>query len=153
MTGRVLIAGVGNSLLGDDGIGPALAEFMNEGGEIDALSCGLSGFDLVDYFEDYDRVYVIDAAYMGCPPGEVRLLSEKDLESLSPGSFGNSHSLKLRDLARFSVFIRGVNCLRVIGIQPYSISPGGGLSDLFRDGLQPLAGRIMDIIKADSGGI
>jgi len=156
MKGRVLIAGVGNSLRGDDGIGTALAELIREGsqgGNIEAAAFNLSGFDLVDYFEDYDRVYIIDAADMGCPPGEVRLLPEEELAALPSGSFGNSHSLMLRDLARFSVFLRGENCLRIIGIQPAAVTPGTGLSDGILAGLPALAGRIRDIIKSDSGGI
>jgi hydrogenase maturation protease len=75
---RILLAGIGNVFLGDDGFGVALAERLArrplpEG--TDVVDFGIRGIDLAYAMQDgYDAVVMLDAAPRGQRPGTVYLI-------------------------------------------------------------------------------
>ena len=79
-TGRrpVLIMGIGNLVLQDEGFGvhavQRLAKRPLPSPDIDLLDGGTAGLHLMGYLRSYDRVIVIDAALDHNPPGTVRRL-------------------------------------------------------------------------------
>ncbi len=67
-----LILGLGNPLRGDDGIGPAVVEWLRSQGLPPgtlALDGGTAGLDLVLTMMGYRRVLIVDAAELGGTPG------------------------------------------------------------------------------------
>jgi hydrogenase maturation protease len=78
MTGRMLIACVGNIFLGDDGFGPEVAKRLaavSLPGWIRVADYGISGMHLAyDLADGYDAVILIDAAPRGDKPGTVTVL-------------------------------------------------------------------------------
>jgi hydrogenase maturation protease len=101
VTARVLIAGVGNELLGDDGFGPAVARALfgarwPEGVEVTVRDVGLRGRDLA--FEiaaggdpGWDLLIVVDTVATGAPPGTVRRLSP----TLARSAAADPHAMDL----------------------------------------------------------
>src|SRR5262249_40097860 len=79
MTGRMLIAGVGNIFLGDDGFGPEVARRLATTGLpgwVRVADYGISGMHLAyDLADGYDCAVLIDAAPRGDKPGTVTLLA------------------------------------------------------------------------------
>ena len=79
MTGRMLIAGVGNIFLGDDGFGPEVANRLaavSLPGWVRVADYGISGMHLAyDLADGYDTAILIDAAPRGDKPGTVTLLA------------------------------------------------------------------------------
>src|SRR5215468_7442279 len=79
MTGRMLIAGVGNIFLGDDGFGPEVARRLATAGLpgwVRVADYGISGMHLAyDLADGYDCAVLIDAAPRGDKPGTVTLLA------------------------------------------------------------------------------
>ncbi|HEY5986135.1 MAG TPA: hydrogenase maturation protease [Streptosporangiaceae bacterium] len=75
MTGRILIAGVGNIFLADDGFGTQVAKRLSSMDLPEAVRVadyGISGLHLAyDIAEGYDAVILIDAASSGSRPGTV----------------------------------------------------------------------------------
>jgi hydrogenase maturation protease len=75
---RILILGLGNPILSDDGIGLLLTKNLE--GKIpgvDIASITLAGMELLDILVGYDHVFLIDAATgTGGEPGEVREISD-----------------------------------------------------------------------------
>ena len=91
---RVLVAGMGNQLRGDDGFGVALARLLGErdhdpgkdGAEVTVREFGIAGIHLVqELLSGYDALLVIDAVQRGSQPGTVHLLEPevRDLAGLS----------------------------------------------------------------------
>jgi hydrogenase maturation protease len=83
---RILVAGIGNVFLGDDGWGVALAERLAarvwpDG--VDLVDFGIRGMDLAYALAEYDVAVLLDAVPRGQPPGTVYLI-EPDLEDLPP---------------------------------------------------------------------
>ncbi len=79
MTGlRVLVAGVGNVLNGDDGFGVAVVQRlcryqMPEG--VDVTETGIGGIHLVhELMSGYDALLVVDAVNRNKPPGTVMVI-------------------------------------------------------------------------------
>jgi hydrogenase maturation protease len=77
---RVLVAGIGNVFLGDDGFGCALAQRVAFEG-VDVADFGIRGMDLAYALADYDLVVLLDATPRGGEPGTLYLI-EPDLEGL-----------------------------------------------------------------------
>src|SRR3954466_8981413 len=81
---RVLVAGVGNVFLGDDGFGPAVVarlaqEPLPDG--VRAVDYGIRGVHLgYDLLEDWDALVLVDALPGAGPPGELRLLEVTDAD-------------------------------------------------------------------------
>src|SRR5260370_15266803 len=97
MTGRMLIAGIGNIFLGDDGFGPEVAKRLATvglPGWVRVADYGISGMHLAyDLAEGYDTAVLIDAAPRGDGPGTVTVLdvaqarrqgSRPDTETVGP---------------------------------------------------------------------
>ncbi|MFL6057943.1 MAG: hydrogenase maturation protease, partial [Rubrobacteraceae bacterium] len=83
MSKRVLIAGVGNIFLGDDGFGVEVVQRLTrrtlpEGVEV--VDFGIRGMDLAyAMLEDYDLIVFVDATPLGREPGTVYLI-EPEIE-------------------------------------------------------------------------
>jgi hydrogenase maturation protease len=84
---RILVAGIGNVFLGDDGFGVALAEQLAARrlpAGVEVVDYGIRGMDLAYALGDgYDAVVLLDAAPTGHPPGTL-LLIEPVIEDVEP---------------------------------------------------------------------
>jgi hydrogenase maturation protease len=69
----VLVIGVGNTLRGDDGVGPAVIAALEARGLPGAqlISCQGDGLQLIETWKHADRVMLIDAVTSGGKPGAV----------------------------------------------------------------------------------
>jgi hydrogenase maturation protease len=77
---RILIIGIGNLLLGDEGIGIHVIQHLQQDPElqnIDILDGGTGGFRLLNFFLDHDLVVIMDAALDQKAPGTVTRLEPK----------------------------------------------------------------------------
>jgi len=78
MTERILVAGIGNIFLGDDGFGVEVARRLAERhlhAGVRVVDFGIRGMDLVyALLEDHDAVIFVDAAPRGEPPGTLYLI-------------------------------------------------------------------------------
>ena len=86
---KVLVLGVGNPILSDDGVGIHVArELMKRklpGVDVEELAA--SGLELLDVVRGYDRVIIVDAIQTTKgKPGELHILEEKDFEKSIHGS-------------------------------------------------------------------
>ena len=68
-----LILGLGNALRGDDGVGPAVIEWLDQQAlpaEVEAVDGGTAGLDIVSTLMGRERAIIVDAANVGRAPGE-----------------------------------------------------------------------------------
>jgi hydrogenase maturation protease len=87
--GRILVMGIGNYLMGDEGVGVHLAKRLadvhlakrlaeiNLPSLVDVVDGGTGGFHLLGYFEKYRQVILIDATLDDNPVGTFRLVKPK----------------------------------------------------------------------------
>jgi hydrogenase maturation protease len=81
---RVLIAGIGNIFLGDDGFGVRVVNELRQRrlpDSVDVIDFGIRSYDLAFALTNgYDAVVLVDAVPRGEPPGTTYLI-EIDLEN------------------------------------------------------------------------
>lgn len=88
---RTLVLGIGNPILGDDGVGVHVAEEVArriQDEEIDIEDASTSGLNLLDLIVGYEKVVIIDAIMTeGGVPGTIyRLRPEDFTRSVHPGT-------------------------------------------------------------------
>ena len=79
-TDKVLDLGVGNYLMGDEGVGVHIIYEMEEmdlPDHVDVLDGGTGGFFLMNYFDVYPVVIFLDATMDGKPAGTVSTIRPK----------------------------------------------------------------------------
>ena len=96
---KLLILGIGNILLGDEGVGVSvikLLEMEDIPPHITLLDGGTGGFHLLSYLQDYPKVILIDATLDGKAPGTVSVIHPK-FSNEFPRTL-SSHDIGLKDL-------------------------------------------------------
>lgn len=96
---NLLILGIGNYLMGDEGVGVHTALRLQERQlpeNIGIVDGGTGGFYLLQYFEDHDTVILIDATLDGNPPGTIRLIEPRFAKDFPRAM--STHDIGLRDM-------------------------------------------------------
>ena len=99
MQDKVMIMGVGNYLMGDEGIGiHAVQKLLHQDLPpfVDVVDGGTGGFHLLEYFEKYPKVILIDASLDGNEAGTIRLIHPKFASDFPKAM--SSHDIGLKDL-------------------------------------------------------
>ena len=140
--GRILVAGVGNVLNGDDGFGVELAWRLAKRElppGVKVIETGIGGMTLVqELMLGYDAVLLLDAHQGGSPPGTVRVLEPTlpDLSGLDAHAvrdyFSDTHyATPMRALSLLEHLGHLPRRVAVIGCEPSEIKPMSiGLSAL-----------------------
>lgn len=80
---RVLIAGVGNVLLGDDGVGPYVACLLQSRytfpDNVRVEDLGTPGLDLVVHLSEADTILIVDCVDDGKPAGTITVYQRQDI--------------------------------------------------------------------------
>jgi len=132
VSGGILVAGVGNVLLGDDGFGVEVArrlaaEPLPEGASV--TDFGIRGVHLAyQLLEGYDTLILVDALARGEAPGTLYVM-EPDLANLSARSLVDGHGLDPATvLGMVQVLGATVRRTIVVGCEPADITERIGLS-------------------------
>ena len=148
MTARVLVAGIGNVFLGDDGFGVAVAQRMLERGVpagVRVLDAGIRGFDLAcALLEGCDAAILIDAVQRGGPPGTLYVL-EIEAEATAPAGPIEAHGLVPHRVLALVCALGGSRPpLRLVGCEPASV----GADDDIAPGLSaPVAAAVEPAVE------
>ncbi len=147
---RVVVLGLGNLLFSDEGVGvhavAALRRFTFDP-QIDLIDGGTMGLDLLPFFQDRDRILIIDAAHLGKQPGWVEILDGDAIRSVLNPKL-SVHHVGLADLLIASQFIRERQPhVLLIGIQPESLCMSVNLSDTVAAKLDLILGTVVGKLK------
>jgi hydrogenase maturation protease len=120
----ILIAGIGNILLQDDGLGPqAIAQLQAQyefGEEVELLDLGTPTLDFVDYLRGRDILVLIDALAGGGEPGELLTFDKEQLQEFLPNMRLSAHQPCLRQTlhtaaAAAGVYLKEILLVGVVG--------------------------------------
>jgi hydrogenase maturation protease len=121
---RPLILGIGNVLMGDEGIGVHAArrfEKTDLAGRADILDGGTGGFSLLGIFGERERVILIDATMDGRPAGTLTLLRPR-FASDFPRSL-SAHDIGLRDLVETAALLGTLPRIELVTISVADLQP------------------------------
>lgn len=99
MSGELLILGIGNYLMGDEGVGVHFAKMMAAQKwppGVNVLDGGTAGFRLMEDMERHPFVILVDATLDGRPAGTIRLI-EPRFAADYPSAM-STHEIGLKDL-------------------------------------------------------
>lgn len=123
---RVVILGVGNLLLSDEGVGVHVANKLMEMDlpeGVEVYEGGTDGFRLMSVVTGADRLIVVDAVKGGGEPGSIYRFDVNDAPSM-PDSYKTSvHQIGILEVIHFSEFVgKGKTPeTTILGIEPKSL--------------------------------
>ena len=129
----VLVLGVGNPIMSDDGVGQRLLEALTaltpvlDG--VEYIDAGTLGLALLPRVECCDALLALDAALHGGAPGAVRVFEGVALDEFLRSARSSVHELGLRDLVDAARLTGALPVRRaLIGVQPERVGWGTMLS-------------------------
>ena len=118
-----LILGIGNNLLGDEGIGVHVVRYLEEQHPdtpgVTFLDGGTLSFTLAEPIAEHDNLIVVDAARFGQAAGTVRCLEGDEMDRYLTGNRQSVHEVGLTDLLDISRLTDTFPSHRaLIGVEP-----------------------------------
>jgi hydrogenase maturation protease len=140
-TPQILVAGIGNTWLHDDGFGSELARRLRDHGDqlpsgMHVADFGTSGLDLAyEVMRGYDALILLDASRQGDAPGTLYVMepTPDDVDgSIEDGQLLDPHGMDPENVLRFVKYVGGwPGRVIVIACEPEDVTEVGfGLSDV-----------------------
>jgi hydrogenase maturation protease len=110
---KTLILGIGNLLMDDEGVGVHVVRYLQQNAAlegVDVLDGGMGGFLLLESFERYDHLFLVDATMDARAPGTV-CATEPKVASDFPSAL-TTPDIGLKDL---------LNAAMVLGLEPQAL--------------------------------
>ncbi|MDD5326938.1 MAG: hydrogenase maturation protease [Phycisphaerae bacterium] len=144
MKKAVIVIGLGNTLMSDEGIGiwvvRQLSGFAAEFPYVNFVDAGTGGMAILHLIRDKDKAIFIDCAKMGQQPGTIRKFTPQEIKNtkvLAHQSLHEADLIKIIDIAK-----QLGQCpadITIFGIEPQSVKLGLELSET-------LAGRLNEYV-------
>jgi hydrogenase maturation protease len=137
----ILVLGLGNMLLSDDGVGPALLNHLADSGArwkdlVEFVDGGTQGLALLGHLTGRRALIIVDALKRGAAPGTVHRLTLPELREVSPGRASSGHESNAGELLAAAQLLDELpDRLFVVGVEPEKIATGFGLSESVRQAL------------------
>ena len=130
---RIGVIGLGNVLMGDDGLGPYTVRTLESAYDlptgVSLLDLGTPGPDLADYIRDFEAIIVVDTLRAAGSPGEVRTYRRPEIVSAPTSPRISPHDPGLREaLLESALTGAGPREVLLVGVIPESITGGTTLS-------------------------
>lgn len=141
-----VVVGVGNPVMGDDGVGKAVVDALYDAGipdeyDLSVYHAGTTAFLALEAMSGADRAVVVDAIDVDAPPGTVHRFRFRD------GEFDGFGDVTMHDVSFADALDAGQAAydlpdeITLVGVVPAVVEPGVGLSD-------DLAARLDEIVDA-----
>ena len=146
----ILILGIGNILLKDEGIGVHVVNRLKDmplPPDVEVMDGGTMGIDLLFYIEGRKKVIVVDTVKAGEPPGTMYRFTDKDL-SFKKDFLRTAHGIDFSDVVKTAQTL-GTKPEEVvfIGIEPADMNEGLELSDLIAQRIPVIIELVMKELK------
>lgn len=131
---RVVVLGVGNVLMSDEGFGVHMIEHLQAHysfePEVDLIDGGTCGMELMRFVGDASHLLVLDAIAGSEPPCTIYSFTFDEATNHLAQSV-SAHEVGVKDLLFISSLDEEsgpIKEVRIVGLQPVSVDPGIGLT-------------------------
>jgi hydrogenase maturation protease len=154
-TRQILVAGIGNAWLRDDGFGGAVAEQLAERelpAGVTVIDFGSGGLDLAyEVMRGYDALILIDVSRQGGTPGTLYQMEADpdDVDgAIEDGQMLNPHAMDPESVLRFVKYVGGwPGRVLVIACEPETVEDVGfGLSEAVGSSVTRAADAVLETI-------
>lgn len=149
----VVVLGLGNPLMADEGIGPYLIQRLSQAAgrypSVDFIDAGTGGWSVLHFIQGRRKAVIVDCAFMDQVPGAIRRFMPEDVRSTKVLAHQSLHEA---DLMHIIASARRLGqCpeeIVIFGIQPEVVQPGRGLSRTIADKADEYVSLIVQEFKA-----
>lgn len=146
---KVIVLGVGNLLLKDEGVGiQAVQRLMEEvvDPEVELIDGGTSGLDLLPIFERCENLFIIDCVKGGGEPGAIYKFDSSDIEKKVEAYKMSVHDFDLVDTIELARALeKKMPQITVYGVEPSAIEWGLELTSPVKLSLK----KLVALVKKD----
>lgn len=148
---RVLVLGIGNLVMSDDGVGVKVIQHLQReyrfAENVEIMDGGTLGLDLLPMLEGIDHLIVVDAVETGRKPGTCVRLAGEELP-IALETKVSAHQMGLKDLLSVARLLgHSPGEMVLIGVQPGSIVMDTELTPDVAAVLHVLVDKVMDELK------
>jgi hydrogenase maturation protease len=153
---RILVAGVGNAWLHDDGFGGAVARRLEENElphGVAVMDAGTGGLDLAyEVMRGYDALVILDVSRQGGEPGTLYVMEPDEAEvagQIEDGEVINPHAMDPQTVLRF---VKSIGAwpgrVIVIACEPAEVEQmGWGLSAQVKDAVERSVALVLQTLE------
>jgi len=148
----ILVLGIGNILLRDEGVGVRVVERLQQmdlPASVEVVDGGTAGADLLDVIAERQKVIVVDAVDADAEPAAILRftgdeLARSDTPDISMHDLGIAETLAMTKML-------GCAPKKVVffGVKPADLSPGLELSKPIADAMEKIIHMVLDEIVAN----
>jgi len=151
----ILILGVGNLLLSDEGVGVHLVRRLMEMDvppEAEIVDGGTGGYELIEFFRHKKKIIIVDCLKGDAPPGSIIRASPDQLDLCWGPSF-SPHQYGLRELLHHAASLTPPPEITILGVVPEDTeSPGMNLSKTLEAIIGRLVAEVFELVSSDRQG-
>ena len=143
---KVAVIGIGNILMGDEGVGIAVInELRKLNVEADIYDCGTTGVDILNTILGYDKVIVVDAVKGFGKPGDVVKINLEEI--VESGRIVSMHDVDFTFLMKIAKTFMDLPEIVIVGIEVEKIEEGLELSESVRKAIPKALELILEELK------
>ncbi len=151
----VVVLGLGNPLMADEGIGVHLVERLLESADrypaVDFIDAGTGGLSILYLIEDRRKAIVVDCAFMDEPPGTMRRFTPDQVQSVKELAHQSLHEADLMQIIALARQLgQAPGEIVIFGIQPERIEPGLGLSWMLMERIDAYISAILHELSTEA---
>ena len=133
MKNDIIVLGLGNPLMADEGVGGFLVNKLLEEKDsypgIDLIDAGTSGMAILHLITERKKVIIIDCAYMGKTPGTMVKFGPQEVQSVKKLLHYSLHEIDILKVIAFAHQLdRCPDEIVIFGIEPKTVELREGLS-------------------------
>jgi hydrogenase maturation protease len=125
----ILVIGVGNTLLKDEGVGVKVVERLEALGDlpdgVELLQGGVLGLDLLEDMEGREKIIIVDAVNGGETPGTIYRMTREHIDTGRNRCLSSVHEIDLPYVFRMADLLgQQIDPVVIIGIEPKDMDVG-----------------------------
>lgn len=147
---KILIMGVGNLLLGDEGFGIHFVKELEKlelPQSVDVLDGGVLGPNLLGYIEDLEKLIVVDVVNANAKPGTIFKIKPEQIKEASQKYILSFHQIGILEVVEMAKILgKKLNTI-IFAIQPKTIEMGMQLSKELKEKIPEMIKLVLNEIK------
>ncbi|MFQ5952416.1 MAG: hydrogenase maturation peptidase HycI [Candidatus Omnitrophota bacterium] len=145
LKGKVIFLGIGNTLRGDDGFGPALVEKLRNETEFTCIDAGSAPQNYTGKIikENPDTIIIADAVHLDQAPGEYEILKKDDILKSGFTTHDLSPNMFIEYLEKETTAD-----IYMLAVQPKNMSFGEEMSESVKKAVEEILEAIKEAINA-----
>ncbi len=143
---KVVIIGIGNLLLMDEGIGVHVINELEKYDlprNLELYDGGTGGFKLTDLMHGAGMVVFVDAVETGKVPGTATIFKLEDVRSVYPKKKYSLHDTDLLEVIKIAELLDNPPEIEVVGVQPKTINYGTALTKELVDSMSNIINTVL----------